>query len=88
MAGEDQVREVEEVGMGCCLVNTRVFHRIGRKLDWQCFLMPPERESVKSPCILCLLEAYKKDTGYTGFFLVRSIKQVALIFIFFPECDT
>jgi hypothetical protein len=36
--GNDQVREVEEVGMGCCcLVNTRVFHRIVRKLDWQCF---------------------------------------------------
>jgi hypothetical protein len=30
MAGEDQVREVEEVGMGCCLVNTRVFHRVGK----------------------------------------------------------
>jgi hypothetical protein len=36
IAGSDQVRDVEEVGMGCCLVNTRVFHRIGRKLDWQC----------------------------------------------------
>jgi ribosomal protein S27AE len=27
------------VGLGCCLINMRVFHRIGRKLDWQC-LMP------------------------------------------------
>jgi hypothetical protein len=35
--GNDQVWEVEEVGMSCCLVNTKVFHRIGRKLDWQCF---------------------------------------------------
>jgi hypothetical protein len=46
LAGKDQVREVEECGMGCCcLVNTRVFHRIGRKLDWQCvFLCPTARE--------------------------------------------
>jgi hypothetical protein len=45
MAGKDEIREVEEVGMGCCLVNTRVFHRIGRKLDWQSFFMPhSERE--------------------------------------------
>jgi hypothetical protein len=29
------------------------------------------------------------DTGCTDVFLVRSIKQVALIFVFFfPECDT
>jgi hypothetical protein len=31
----------------CCLVNTRVFHRIVRKLDWQCFFYAPtarERE--------------------------------------------
>jgi hypothetical protein len=44
MAGTDQVREVEEVGMGCCLINCRVFHRIGQKLDWQCLMPHSEGE--------------------------------------------
>jgi hypothetical protein len=44
LAGKDEVREVEEVGKGCCLVNTRVFHRIGQKPDWQCFFDAPQRE--------------------------------------------
>jgi hypothetical protein len=46
MAGKDEVREVEEVGMGCCLVNCRVFHRVGKKLDWQCLM--PHSEGEKS----------------------------------------
>jgi hypothetical protein len=51
---------------------------------------PPERARKTSVSSVSIIEAlYTKDTGCTDVFLVRSIKQVALIFVFFfPECDT
>lgn len=35
-AGEDTIMEVEQIGMGCCLINTRVLKRVGAKLEWRC----------------------------------------------------
>jgi hypothetical protein len=50
----------------------------------------PPRARKTSVSSVSIIEAlYTKDTGCTDVFLVRSIKQVALIFVFFfPECDT
>jgi hypothetical protein len=50
----------------------------------------PQRARKTSVSSVSIIEAlYTKDTGCTDVFLVRSIKQVALIFVFFfPECDT
>lgn len=36
LAGAPELRQATSVGMGCCLIDTRVFHRLGANLPWRC----------------------------------------------------
>lgn len=47
LAGNDTIIEVEQVGMGCCLINTRVLRRIGAKLEWRC-MRPHDKDKTEN----------------------------------------
>jgi hypothetical protein len=38
LVNDSNIHEATEVGMGCCLIDIRVFHRIGMALPWRCML--------------------------------------------------
>lgn len=58
---DTDIREATEIGMGCCLVDIRVFHRLGMGLPWRCML---DHKADVGQTVLKFTYAEAKETGF------------------------